>query len=50
MSKNTHEVVKRAIRQFENGVMKVGDIIFCVSAVQDVVLLEEPSVELFRQL
>ena len=48
MSNNTHEVIKRAIRQFENGEMKVGDIVFCRSAIQDVILLEEPPNELIN--
>ena len=48
MSQHTQEVIKRAISQFENGDMKVGDIVFCVGAVQDVILLEVPSPEIIE--
>ena len=48
MSSYIHEVIKRAIKQFENDEMKIGDIVFCFSAIQDVILLEVPPFELFE--
>jgi len=43
-----HKTIERAIWQFENGEMKIGDIVFCSGGTQDVVLLEEPPFELFE--
>jgi len=44
----TRAVIRRAIRQFESGEMKVGSIVFCVGSVQDVILLEVPAPELIE--
>ena len=47
-SEYIHAMIERAVRQFEKGEMRMGDIVFCRSIIQDMVLREEPPPELIE--